>query len=58
MGLNVFTLFTGFGIGSLLFGEAIPFGFEPALGLFSAVQLLFGIMSISPFGTETRRSVA
>jgi predicted MFS family arabinose efflux permease len=54
MGLNVFTLFTGFGIGSFLFGEAIPFGFRAALGLFSTVQLLFGIISISVFSMETR----
>lgn len=55
MGLNVFSLFTGFGIGSFLFAEAIPLGFGAALGLFSTVQLLFGIMSISVFSTETRR---
>ena len=54
MGLNVFTLFTGFGIGSFLFGEAIPLGFGGVLGLFSSVQLLFGIMAISVFRTEAR----
>lgn len=55
MGLNVFTLFTGFGIGSFLFAEAIPLGFEHALALFSAVQILFGIIAISVFRTETSR---
>src|SRR5439155_8230579 len=39
MGLNVFMLFTVFGLGSLLFGAALPLGFEAALALFSLVQL-------------------
>ena len=55
MGLNVFTLFIGFGIGSFLFGEAIPLGFGAVLGLFGAVQLLFGLMAIAVFRAEARR---
>jgi hypothetical protein len=31
MGLNVFALFTGFGIGSFFFGEALRAGFGAAL---------------------------
>lgn len=39
MGLNVFLLFTGFGVGSLAFGAAVPLGLGPALLLFGALQL-------------------
>jgi predicted MFS family arabinose efflux permease len=38
MGLNVFALFIGFGLGSLLFGEALRLGFNAALAIFGAVQ--------------------
>ena len=40
MGLNVFALFTGFGVGSLLFGEALQLGYGVALSIFGGVQLL------------------
>lgn len=53
MGLNVFTLFTGFGIGSLLFGEALRLGFGPALAIFSAVQLGITVAAIPLFRSET-----
>lgn len=39
MGLNVFTLFVGFGLGSLVFGALLSFGFGVPLGVFSAVEL-------------------
>lgn len=39
MGLNVFALFTGFGLGSLLFGWSLRLGFGTALAIFSTVQL-------------------
>ena len=55
MGLNVFTLFTGFGIGSLLFGEALRLGFSSALGIFSAVQLFASVAAVPLFGSETAR---
>jgi len=36
MGLNVFALFTGFGVGSLLFGEALRLGSVKAPAIFGA----------------------
>jgi predicted MFS family arabinose efflux permease len=53
MGLNVFTLFTGFGIGSLLFGEALRLGFGEALTIFGAMQLVIAIGAIQFFRFET-----
>jgi hypothetical protein len=53
MGLNVFMLFTGFGLGSFLFGEALRLGFGPALALFSAVQLGTAVVAIFLFRSET-----
>lgn len=52
MGLNVFTLFVGFGLGSLLFGELLRFGFEVALGLFAAVELVLALLSLWLFRSE------
>jgi predicted MFS family arabinose efflux permease len=53
MGLNVFTLFTGFGLGSLLFGAALSLGFSPALAIFSAVQLGAAVVALRVFRAET-----
>lgn len=52
MGLNVFTLFVGFGLGSLIFGEVLRFGFGTALGLFAAVELAVAIASLRLFRSE------
>ncbi len=52
MGLNVFFLFTGFGIGSLLFGEALRLGFGVALAIFSAVHLMAAFAAIPFFRSE------
>lgn len=52
MGLKVFVLFTGFGIGSWLFGEILRWGFEPALAAFCGVQLLSAIAAIFLFWNE------
>lgn len=38
MGLNVFMLFVGFGLGSFVFGEVVRLGFAPSLGIFAAVS--------------------
>ena len=54
MGLNVFMLFTGFGIGSLLFGWTLQLGFTKALMIFGAVQAAAGIMAIAIFRSEQR----
>ena len=52
MGLNVFTLFVGFGLGSLVFGELIRFGFGDAFGLFAAVELIIALLSFAMFRSE------
>ncbi len=52
MGLNVFTLFTGFGIGSLLFEWATEIGFSGALAIFSTIQALAAIVAVSLFRNE------
>ena len=52
MGLNVFALFIGFGLGSLLFGEALSLGFGTALGIFSIVQIIAGLAALVLFRGE------
>ncbi|ODV13083.1 MAG: MFS transporter [Rubrivivax sp. SCN 70-15] len=52
MGLNVFTLFIGFGLGSMIFGEVLRFGFGPALGSFAAVELAAALCSLKLFRSE------
>ena len=52
MGLNVFLLFVGFGLGSLLFGEMLRFGFGAALGVFAAIEALVAVASIALFRSE------
>ena len=56
MGLNVFTLFIGFGLGSLLFGEALRLGFGTALALFGATQFLAALVAIPLFRDEITRN--
>ena len=52
MGLNVLTLFIGFGVGSVIFGEMLRFGFGPALGTFAAVELAAALCSLQLFRSE------
>ena len=52
MGLNVFILFTGFGVGSMVFGAVVPLGFGAAFAIFSSVQLLFGLAALFLFRGE------
>lgn len=52
MGLNVFILFVGFGIGSYVFGEALRFGFSRALAAFAVVQLFAALFAIPLFRSE------
>jgi predicted MFS family arabinose efflux permease len=52
MGLKVFTLFTGFGVGSLIFGELLHFGFGVSLAIFGGIQLLSGLIAIPLFWRE------
>jgi len=52
MGLNVFALFVGFGLGSLIFGELLQFGFTVAFGLFGVVELTIALLSFALFRSE------
>jgi predicted MFS family arabinose efflux permease len=52
MGLNAFVLFTGMGLGSLLFQQLIRWGFPLALGAFSVVQLSLAIVAVPIFKRE------
>ena len=52
MGLNVFMLFSGFGIGSFLFAAALPWGFGSALEVFCAVQFMAAIAALILFQNE------
>ena len=54
MGLNVFTLFVGFGIGSLAFGEVLRQGFDLALGVFAGVQMAVALAAFVLFRREHR----
>jgi predicted MFS family arabinose efflux permease len=52
MGLNVFILFVGFGLGSLVFGEVLRLGFGVALGTFVTLELLLAMCSVWLFRSE------
>ncbi len=52
MGLNVFILFVGFGLGSLIFGELIRLGFGIAFGIFAGVELILMALSLALFRSE------
>jgi predicted MFS family arabinose efflux permease len=52
MGLNVFTLFVGFGLGSLAFGFLMQYGFEVAFGAFAAIELGIAIGALRLFRAE------
>lgn len=52
MGFNVFTLFLGFGLGSLVFGEVLRVGFGIALLLFVLIEFVLALMAIRLFHTE------
>lgn len=54
MGLNVFTLFTGFGLGSLVFGRVLRLGLGEAYLTFGAAALLAGALAIRLFRSEGR----
>jgi predicted MFS family arabinose efflux permease len=56
MGLNVFILFTGFGVGSMVFGAVVPLGFGAAFAIFSSVQLLFGLAALLLFRGERAKT--
>jgi predicted MFS family arabinose efflux permease len=53
IGLMAFVLFSGFGLGSLLFGALLRWGFGSALVIFAAVQLVSAILAVTVFRSET-----
>jgi predicted MFS family arabinose efflux permease len=53
MGLNAFALFTGFGLGSVLFQLLLGRGFAVVLGVFAATELLLAILAVRSFRSET-----
>jgi predicted MFS family arabinose efflux permease len=57
MGLNAFILFSGFGVGSLLFAGALGLGLGGALVLFSTVELLAAAGAVPLFHSEIHRAV-
>ena len=57
MGLNVFALFTGFGLGALVFAGAMQFGLETALLTFGAVALTVATAATPLFKSETTATV-
>lgn len=52
MGLNVFALFTGFGLGALVFAGALQFGLESALVAFGLVALTGATAAAPLFRSE------
>ena len=52
MGLNVFTLFLGFGLGSLAFGEVLRLGFGTALLLFAVMEFALAVLAVRLFRAE------
>lgn len=56
MGLNVFTLFVGFGLGSLIFSAALQLGLNVALAIFGAVIFLAGMTALHFFRSEMSSS--
>lgn len=53
MGLNVFMLFTGFGLGSFFFGELIRIDLGTALAIFAAGELMLALAALWLFRRET-----
>jgi predicted MFS family arabinose efflux permease len=52
MGLNVFLLFLGFGLGSILFGAIVARGFNAALMSFALVQFFLAAAAIALYRNE------
>jgi predicted MFS family arabinose efflux permease len=55
MGLNVFTLFTGFGLGSLAFQALLPTGFTTAFTIFGVIALIAAALAVPLFRGERAR---
>ena len=46
MGLNVFLLFVGFGLGSYIFGELIRYGLLKSFLQFGILEIVLGIFAL------------
>ena len=46
MGLNSFSLFTGFGLGALAFEPLMKYGFNTALAVFALIQMCLAILAV------------
>ena len=57
MGLNVFLLFNGFGVGALLFGQLLDIGFNAALLWFALGELMPAAGAVWFFRRETPQRV-
>lgn len=55
MGLNVFVLFTGFGLGAYVFGELLPLGFATALATFAVGEAILAAAALWLFAAERPR---
>ena len=53
MALNVFTLFAGFGLGSLVFQVLLRVGIPTALAIFGAAAVLAGVLALPAFRRES-----
>jgi predicted MFS family arabinose efflux permease len=52
MGMNAFVLFSGFGLGTLIFEVVLRSGFTISLTIFAAAQLCIGFLAIPLFSGE------
>jgi predicted MFS family arabinose efflux permease len=52
MGMNAFVLFSGFGLGTLIFEVVLRRGFTVSLSIFAAAQLCIGVLAIPLFSGE------
>jgi predicted MFS family arabinose efflux permease len=52
MGLNVFLLFTGLGLGSFIFGELLAAGLSTALLVFAVGELVLAVFAVGLFSPE------
>jgi predicted MFS family arabinose efflux permease len=52
MGMNAFVLFSGFGLGTLIFELVLRSGFTLSLGIFAAAQLCLGFVAVPLFRGE------
>jgi predicted MFS family arabinose efflux permease len=60
MDLNVFLLFTGFGVGSLIFGAVLTLGFGFALAWFGVIVIIAAAIAVRLFrdGQAPRRQLS